>query len=342
MSLTYAGVVMLLTVALSAFWTQQDSGTTNELRGLSVVSPSVVWASGTHGTILRTTDGGAHWRADTVPGATALDLRSIAATSATVAHAMSIADSGRVFRTTDGGRSWSVRFTGLRKGSFFDAIKFWDAKHGITVSDPVDGRFLVITTSNGGDTWEETPVEGMPAALTGEGAFAASGSCLVVQGTRDAWFVTGGATVARVFHSGDRGKSWTVSDTPIRAGAASAGIFSADFRDRTHGIIVGGDYQHPELGGRNVALTADGGQHWTLADSAASPQAYESSVSFVPGTKGRTIVAVGLRGTDLSRDGGLTWTRTDSTGYNSVAFASRTAGYAVGPRGRVAKGAILK
>lgn len=337
-----AGVVMVLTVALRALWRPQDSGTINELRGLSVVSPSVVWVSGTHGTILRTTDGGVHWRADTLPGASGLDLRSIAATSATVAHAMSIADSGRIFRTTDGGRTWSVQFTSLRKGSFFDAIKFWDVKHGIAVSDPVDGRFLVITTSDGGDTWEETPVAGMPEALAGEGAFAASGSCLVVQGTRDAWFVTGGGAVARVFHSADRGRTWTASDTPIRAGVASAGIFSADFRDKTHGIVVGGDYQHPGLGGRNVALTSDGGQHWSLVDSAASPQAYESSVSFVPGTKGRTIVAVGLRGTDLSRDGGLTWVRGDTTGYNSVVFASRSAGYAVGPRGRVSKGAIPK
>ena len=46
-------------------------------------------------------------------------------------------------------------------------------------------------------------------------AFAASGTCLITRGTNDAWFVTGGAKVARLFHSGDRGKTWSVSETPI-------------------------------------------------------------------------------------------------------------------------------
>src|SRR6185369_4229828 len=147
-----------------------------ELRGLSVVSPDVAWASGVRGTVVRTTNGGAKWVADTIPSANKLDLRAIAATSTNVAHALSIADSGRIFRTTDGGRTWSQRFMSLRKGTFFDAIRFWDARHGIAVSDPVDGRFLIITTSDGGNSWSEMPSDGMPAALANEGGFAASGS----------------------------------------------------------------------------------------------------------------------------------------------------------------------
>jgi photosystem II stability/assembly factor-like uncharacterized protein len=335
-------VTVVPTLASGAQWRPVSSPTVVELRGLSVVSPQVVWASGMRGTVLRTTDGGRTWERDTVPGASALDFRAIAATSRDVAHALSIGDSSRIYRTTNGGRTWSLRFLSTRKGSFFDAIQFWDAKHGIAMSDPVDGRFLVIATDDGGDSWHEMPASGMPAALPGEGGFAASGTCLIVGGDSDAWLVSGGATVARIFHTSDRGRTWTVHDTPLRAGVPSAGNFSAAFRDARHGVIAGGDYQQPALRGRNLAVTSDGGITWTVADSASSPAGYRSAVVFLPKSNGRTLVAVGLTGTDVSRDGGATWTSVDSVAYNSVAFAGDGTGWAVGPKGRIARGSPLR
>ncbi|MEO5870473.1 MAG: glycosyl hydrolase [Gemmatimonadaceae bacterium] len=328
--------LVLAAIPLEAQWIPQSSGTVGELRGLSVVSPDVAWASGVRGTVVRTTNGGRTWMADTVPSASKLDLRAIAATSTTVAHALSIADSGRIFRTTDGGRTWSQRFMSLTKGSFFDAIRFWDARHGIAFSDPVDGRFLVITTNDGGSTWKEMPSDGMPAALPNEGGFAASGSVLAVHGTSDVWLATGGATSARIFHSSNRGKSWTVHGTPIRAGTASEGIFSVAFRDAKHGVISGGDYTKASLGGRNVAFTSDGGATWTLVDSASSPQGFKSAVAYVPGSAGKKLVAVGLNGTHVSSDAGMTWAQTDTVPYNSLQLVGRS-GYAAGPKGRVAR-----
>jgi photosystem II stability/assembly factor-like uncharacterized protein len=318
-------------------WIAQESPVDVELRGLSVVSPRVVWASGQRGTVLHTTDAGEHWTRDTIPGAGALDLRAIAATSATTAHAISTGDSSRIYRTTDGGRTWSRRWSATRKGTFLDAIRFWDANHGIAMSDPVDGKFLLLTTSDGGDSWQEIPPERIPPAIQGEGGFAASGTCLAVWGSTHVWIASGGATKARVYHSADRGRTWTVHDTPLRAGTASAGIFSVTFRDTLNGVIAGGDYQKPELGGRNVAVTRDGGVTWTLVDSTASPAGYRSAVAFVPGARGVSLVALGLTGTDESRDGGMTWTRLDSTAYNSVGFASEAFGWAVGPKGRIAR-----
>jgi photosystem II stability/assembly factor-like uncharacterized protein len=140
-----------------------------------------------------------------------------------------------------------------------------------------------------------------------------------------------------VYHSPDRGRTWTVHDTPLRAGVASAGVFSVAFRDARHGAISGGDYQNPGLSGRNLATTNDGGRSWTLTDSVSSPAGYRSAVAFVPRTRANTLVAVGLTGTDVSTDDGRTWTSVDSTAYNSVAFASPTAGWAVGPKGRIAR-----
>ncbi len=327
--------------AAGAQWAPQASGTDAELRGLSVLSPRVAWASGTHGTVLHTTDGGRHWVRDSIPGTSALDFRAIEGTSAHVAHVMSIGDSSRIYRTTDGGAHWSLRFTSTRKGSFFDCLRFWDARHGIAMSDPVEGKFLLVTTSDGGESWREVPTGRLPEALPGEGGFAASGSCIAVSGASDVWFVTGGAATARVFHSRDRGESWSVSELPLRAGIASAGAFSVAFRDRRHGVVAGGDYQQPTLAGRNLALTSDGGVTWTLADSATSPGGYRSAVSFVPSRAWTALVAVGSSGTDVSRDGGRSWMKVDSVGYNSVQVA-RGGGFAVGPKGRVAAWAEAK
>ena len=320
-----------------AQWRAQTSPTDAELRGLSVVSASVVWASGQRGTVLRTVDGGVHWSRDTIPGATSLDLRAIAATSPTTAHAISIGDSSRIYRTTDGGRSWSRRWAATRKGTFLDAIRFWDARHGIAMSDPVEGKLLVLVTDDGGESWREIPADRLPPAAPGEGGFAASGTCLTVFGASHVWIATGGAQTARLYHSPDRGNTWTVRDTPLRAGVASAGVFSVAFRDSSHGAIAGGDYEKPTLKGRNLAVTGDGGATWTLTDSTVSPAGYRSAVAFVPGTRANTLVAVGLTGTDFSTDGGRTWVSADSVAYNSVAFASATAGWAVGPKGRIAR-----
>ena len=335
--LTLALVYVTVPCVAQAQWEAQVSPVDVELRGLSVVSPRVVWASGQRGTVLHTSDGGAHWTRDTIPGAGALDLRAIAATSATTAHAISIADSSRIYRTTDGGRTWSQRWSATRKGTFLDAIQFWDAQHGIAMSDPVDGRFLLLTTDDGGDSWQEIPPDRIPAAIEGEGGFAASGTCLAVWGASHVWIASGGGARARVYHSADRGRTWTVADTPLRGGVASAGIFSVAFRDARHGVIVGGDYQQWGSHEKTAALSNDGGATWTLVDETVSPAGYRSAVAFVPGTRGQMLVAVGLTGNDESRDGGATWTHVDFPPYNSVAFASEAFGWAVGPKGRIAR-----
>lgn len=320
-----------------AQWTAASSGTSAEFRGLSVPSARVAWVSGTRGRFARSTNGGRTWRVDSIPGAEKLDLRSIAAIdarTAIVASAGEASDSlARIYRTSDGGATWRLVFTTLERGVFLDAIAFWDTRNGIALSDPVDGRFVILRTGDGGRHWTRVPRERLPEVLPGEAAFAASGSCLTTYGTSHVWIGTGGAAHARVFHSRDRGSTWTVAETPLHAGNPSSGVFSVAFRDARHGIAVGGDYTQPHGAVDNVALTDDGGATWHLA-TGALPPAYLSAVSFVPGT--RLLVAVGLAGTALSRDGGNGWEMLgDSTAYNSVRFLGPRSGIVAGPRGRV-------
>jgi photosystem II stability/assembly factor-like uncharacterized protein len=324
---------------LSSQLVPQTSNTDAELRGLSVVSPRIVWASGTKGRVVHTTDGGRTWRVDTIAQAATLDLRDIAALSDKTAWAMSSGDAdkgqARIFKTTDGGAHWSLVYSDTTKGVFLDALGFWDTRHGIAMSDPIGGKLFLVTTTDGGATWTRVPPDRLPPVLAGEAAFAASGTCLAVQGASHVWIATGGGATARVFHSADRGRTWSVAQTPVRAGSASSGNFSVAFRDAMHGTVVGGDYQQAHGASPNVALTSDGGRTWRLAHGPL-PQGYLSAVSYVPGAAS-TLVATGLVGTARSTDGGESWTMVDSVGYNSVGFASKTAGWLVGPRGRIAK-----
>jgi photosystem II stability/assembly factor-like uncharacterized protein len=270
----------------------QKANSTENFRGVSAVSQKVAWASGTHGTYLRTIDGGRHWVAAKVPDAAALDFRAVVAFSADEAFLMSAGpgDQSRIYHTADGGQHWSLQFTNQDPKGFFDSMVFWDATHGIVLGDPIPDsagqlKFELLTTDDA-HTWKPLSSATLPPALEGEGAFAASNSCIAVQGD-NIWFATGGRA-ARVFHSADRGQTWQSSETPLIHGPDSAGIFSIAFADATHGVIAGGDYKHPKQDGPNLAFTEDGGKTWKL--SSLRPQAYFSAVTFDPIHKDRIFI----------------------------------------------------
>jgi photosystem II stability/assembly factor-like uncharacterized protein len=315
-----------------AQWQTQSIDTQSDFRGLCVVSPKVAWVSGTRGTYGRTTDGGDNWSVGTVAGAEKLDFRAVKAFGHTTAFLLSAGpgDASRIYKTVDSGKSWTKQFQSADPATFLDALAFWDEKNGIALGDPVKGQFQLLVTTDGGDNWKPLAARALPPALSGEGAFAASGTCLVTHGENDVWFATGGAKAARVFHSRDRGQNWEVSETPIAAGVESAGIFSIAFRDKDHGMIVGGDYRKPDDKGATAAITADGGKTWALLEKELP---YRSAVAWARDR----WVAVGTSGSHVSRDNGATWKLLDQEKYNSVGFTSTGEGWAVGPKGRIAK-----
>jgi len=315
-------------------WQAIPSGTAAELRGLSVVSDTVAWASGAKGTVLRSVDG-ASWQAMQVPDADKIDFRDIQAFDAKTAVVMGAGpgEASRIYRTTDGGTTWKLTTTNAIAEGFWDAMAFWNKDNGILFGDPVKGSFQVYTTSDGGVTWREVSTKGLEA-MPNEGAFAASGTCLTVTGANDAWIATGGSTNSRVFHSADRGKTWRVSATPVPAGAPARGVFSVAFLNSKEGFAAGGDYKETRMAGINGAYTNDGGASWTPVEVA--PAGYMSVVVPVPGAPG-ALVAAGLAGSGYSTNGGRNWTALDTTPMNTVGFASPRQGWAVGPKGLLMK-----
>lgn len=330
--------ILLATVSLPASgqWTPLASGTTASLRGLSVVDARVAWASGTGGTVVHTTDGGTTWTVDTIPGAGAFDLRSVHARSARVAYVAATA--GRIWRTTDGGKTWVLQHQATDTAVFLDAVDFWDDQHGMALGDPIEGRFHLLVTSDGGDTWRVPPLIQRPVAMPGEAAFAASGSSLLVEGKADsmqAWIATGGS-VARVHRSMNRARGWVAYDTPMRQGSPAEGIFSLAEVPGQGFMIVGGHYAQDDSARANAATSLSGTIWQPVARDA--PRGYRSGVAFARLAGGNTVgVAVGPGGSDLSRDGGARWVAFDSAGYHAVRASRDGIFFASGSGGRIAR-----
>jgi photosystem II stability/assembly factor-like uncharacterized protein len=318
---------LLFAVGLTAVaqsWTPLTSGSTVNLRGVSTKG-RVVWVSGEKGTVLKSTDGGMTWHPTGPRGVADVDFRDIEVIDDRTVFLMSAGEGpeSRIYKTTDGGATWLLLTTNLEPKGFWDCMSFWDSTHGIIIGDPVDGRFTIMTTSDGA-TWQK--LKG-PSANKEEGAFAASGTCVFTRGTREAWFGTGGVGGGRVFHSDDSGKSWSVAKTPIRHDSSDAGIFSLAFSDALHGIAVGGDYMKPAESEGNIAMTEDGGKNWT-APTGTPPAGYRSAVTYYASG---IWVATGTSGSDASIDGGKSWRPVSGGGFNAIG-----GGFAVGVNGRTA------
>jgi photosystem II stability/assembly factor-like uncharacterized protein len=324
----------------SPSWQETVLDEGQSFRGLDAVDRRTAWVAGESRTeggdpsIWRTTDGGATWDEVGPTGVTGLMFRDIDARSASTASVLAIGYGGdsRIYRTTDGGQTWTETFRNDDPDAFYNCLDFYPGgRRGLAVSDAVGDAFRIIATDDFGRSWHELPTAGMPDS-TGEYNFSASGDCLVIRG-QQAYFGSGGAQ-ARVFHSADRGRTWTAVDSGIAA-SEGGGVFGLAFRTPFRGVAVGGDFAAPDDGTdaasytRHARTWVGGGDLTTLGEDAA----------YVSG-RPHTLVAVGEYGdagaSHVSTDGGRTWTAFGA-GFHTVDCTPDGSCWAAGSAGRVGR-----
>ncbi len=317
----------------------QDSTTTADLRAIVSVGNGTAWASGTHGTVLRTEDSGYMWQGCTVPpGAEKLDFRGIQAFDDRTAIVMSSGkgDLSRIYKTTDGCVTWKLVFTNPDADGFFDAMQTdgadpgdptW-APHLWLLGDPVGGMFALWGSFDWGEHWHRVRQAGLAAAPNQTGAFAASNSLFLLGyplyfATAQGWLYGGGldCTMGLMRDSMEsclNGFTFSKERLPIAGETQTSGIFSIARRNADL-VAVGGDYTKPDLGSGSAAYLAQNptvivhGRSKTVIPApqtswlAAStpPHGYRSAVTY--DYKAKIWITVGPNGTDISRDDGLNW-----------------------------------
>lgn len=341
---------VILPIAAQAQWQMQTSGTHAALRGIHSVDGTTAWASGTHGTVLRTTDGGEHWQACSVPPEAAdLDFRSVWAWDA--AHAMVLSSGpgkqSRLYSTHDGCRTWRPVFTDPDAEGFWDGLQFDGTNFGVILGDPVQGRFTLFATYDGGTHWVRQEDPCLRTMEAQQGAFAASNQSLALaplpEGrTEDrltmkhqVWFGTSGGWLyglelapMRLIQAASSGCLHR-QVLPPTAGSApnpAAGVFALAFGEARNRVAVGGDYAKPQATGNTAAYTIDGSD-WQPA--AHPPGGYRSTVAWNASEK--AWVAAGPTGSDVSVDG-KDWRSLDKGSWNALSLP-----FAVGPNGRIAR-----
>ena len=270
-----------------------NSGTASSLRGLSVVSDKIIWASGNNGMVGRSLDGGDTWKWRRVPGFEKTDFRDIEGFNGSTAIIMGIAAPSYILKTTDGGETWKVVYENKDSGMFLDAMDFSDQKNGVVIGDPVDHKMFIAKTSDGGNSWQPLSAGSRPEAADGEACFASSGTNIRLSKNKY-YFVTGGLR-ARLFINGHN------RDLPILQGKESTGANSIATRNKKIFIVVGGDFNTPDSANKVCFITKDAGKTWISPQ--AGPHGYRSCVEYINHKK---WITCGLNGIDYSSDDGKT------------------------------------
>ncbi len=315
---TFLALFLMVSLRLTAQsgFEVQETGMTGSIRGLDVVSKKVVWVSGTQGEFSMTRDGGKSWHHDIVPGAEKLDFRDVHGFSADQALLMSAAPGkgSSIYLTEDGGKSWKLTYQNTDEKAFFDGMDFFDKDHGLLIGDPVDEKPYLMETLDGGRTWSRKKPEMIPDLVSGEYAFAASGTSIDVTPQGFCFLVTGGS-VARMFRSADYGRTWEVAPLPFVQGDPAAGAFSIAGGREKLVAAAGGNYQKMTVTGANVGISEDYGSTWTISPGAVLVPFMECISWIDP----KTLVACGPPGVWMSSDAGKTWEEVSSDGYHALA-----------------------
>lgn len=204
-------------------WTAHIAARDIEARAISFLDARHGFIAGSGGSLLETTDGGAHW--NLVTSGTTSDLNGLVFVGE---QGWAVGTKGTILHTADGGRTWSPQHSFLY--DTLDGVFFLDAQHGWAVG----WNGTILRTTDGGAFWEGHSVDGVYLPLNSV-SFA---------DVSNGWVV--GATNLAL-RTADGGNNWTKLTLP------AVGFFTSVSVTRDGRVFVAGD---------KLLVSADQGRSW--------------------------------------------------------------------------------
>lgn len=310
-------ILPFISFAQSFTLKQLVTGKNTSMRGLSVLSDSVAWVSGSNGHVGKTLDGGKTWEWMQPKGYEKLDFRDIEAFDKLKAIVVNAGSPAYILKTVDGGKNWTEVYKNTDSAIFLDGMAFWDHQQGIIFGDPIKNKMQLLKTTDGGISWQDISSNLKKELKVGEAGFAASGTTITTGAGGKVWVATGGA-VANIYYSANYGHTWKVYPCPIIQGESSTGPFSIAFLNAKKGIAVGGNYLKDKENENNILITKNGGKSWAKPERPVL--GYRSAVTYF---SDQICFATGSSGTDYSLDGGNTWTNISTQNFNALQKAKK-------------------
>lgn len=304
-------------------------------RSIHVFNDYCVWLGGTNGNYCYTTNGGNTWNKGVVIGAEDLDFRDVHVFNPSEILLMSCGNGqqSRIYSSSDMGKSWNMTYKNDEEKGFFNGFDFWNLKEGILTCDAIDEKPYVLITENGGQSWKRLAPDFIPSLREGEYAFAASGTGIVTRGDSEVWIATGGLH-SRIFYSVNKGRNWSVHETPIIQGTSTEGIYSFYINNDNRAIAVGGNYKKINERNGNVIISDDSGKNWKLAEG-ANKLAFKERVLQL---EKNIWLTTGPSGSSLSTDNGENWFEVDNRAFHTMDYDMKSkVGYLAGDNGLVVK-----
>lgn len=212
MNLRYFTLIYSMTVFSSFImpqnsWNLQTTGITNTLNCIRVVNSNIAWAAGDSGKVIRTVNGGINWTlvdGENFGDAIIWNIDALDSSTAFVTITPLPLSTSYIYRTINGGTTWEQVFS--QDGGFINDIHMIDQMNGLAYGDPVDNKWTIIKTNDGGTSWSQISTEPSP---NGSEVGVYYNSLYMIDSSY-IWFLG----TQRVYRSSDGGTTWTNSLTP--------------------------------------------------------------------------------------------------------------------------------
>lgn len=283
-------------------WQEQQSGTTEDLWGVSAVDANTAWAVGDNGTILKTIDGGVTWNSQK-SGVTDY-LRGVVAVDSKTAWA--VGDNGAILKTEEGGATWISQPSGT--SVLLHGISAVNASIAWAVGD----SGTILKTIDGGVTWNS---QTSGTIYTINEIFAVDENV--------AWAACGG-----VLKTTNGGATWIIQDISV-----FTGLYAVAAVDAQTAWAVGsrGSILNTDDGGATWT-SHESGTHWDLLGVAV----VDTQAAWAVGGQGALTDL--NRVTLKTTDGGETW-QSQATGHEwnlyGVSAVDSDIAWAVGKNGTI-------